>query len=359
VFDQIELELSECTEAVMKRDRTSVIDALLKSDEPSVRWKVMTRVVGEDPESGKVRELQDEIRTSPRARALIAGRDRKLIRGEQVYAKWRGAHWTLAMLAEIGYPAGDESLLPMREQVLDTWLADAFYAEFETKGAIPKSRSAEGVPIIQGRYRRCASQQGNALYSITRLGLADKRSDELAERLMHWQWPDGGWNCDRRPSAHVSSFNESLLPMQGLVAHAERAKDDAARTAALKASEIFLCRRLFKSKTDGKVISPHWVRPKYPRYWHYDMLGGLVAMAEMGLVTDPRCADALDLLERKELPRGGWAAQGRFYKVSPSIDMSSRFGSISQVDWGGSGNARMNEWVTADALYVLRAAERV
>jgi len=57
-----------------------------------------------------------------------------------------------------------------------------------------------------------------------------------------------------------------------------------------------------KSRTDGKMISPHWVRPKYPRYWHYDMLGGLVAMAEMGLIKDARCADALNLLERKELP---------------------------------------------------------
>jgi hypothetical protein len=247
----------------------------------------------------------------------------------------------------------------MREQVLDRWLDSSFYMEFESKSAVPKHRSAEGVPIIQGRYRRCGSQQGNALYSITRLGLADKRSDGLAERLMHWQWPDGGWNCDRKPSAHISSFNESLLPMLGLAVHAERAKDDAARAAAVKASEVFLCRRLFKSRTDGKLISPHWTRPKYPRYWHYDMLGGLVAMAEMGLIKDPRCADALDLLERKELPRGGWAAQGRFYKVSPNLDTSAKFGSISMVDWGGAGNARMNEWVSADALYVLRAAGRV
>ncbi|HLX06128.1 MAG TPA: hypothetical protein VKR28_11360, partial [Candidatus Binatus sp.] len=68
----------------MKRDRTAVIEALLKSDEPSVRWKVITRVVGEDPEARKVRELREEIRTSPRARALIAGRDRKFIREAHV-----------------------------------------------------------------------------------------------------------------------------------------------------------------------------------------------------------------------------------------------------------------------------------
>src|SRR5271163_3351344 len=346
-------------ETIVKRNRSSTIDALLHSDEPSIRWKALVGVLGEDPRSRKSKELQEEIRKSSRAKALIAGRDQRAVQEKYVYASWRGAHWSLAMLAEIGYPAGDTALLPMRDQVLECWLNDSFYMEFESKSAVPKHRSAEGVPIIQGRYRRCGSQQGNALYSITRLGLADNTSDALAERLMHWQWPDGGWNCDRKPSAHISSFNESLLPMLGLAAHADRTGDDAGRAAASKASEVFLSRRLFRSDTDGKVISPHWLRAKYPRYWHYDMLGALVAMAEMGLINDPRCGEALDLLERKELPGKGWAAEGRFYKVSANMDTSSRFGSISPVDWGGSGNRRANEWVTADALYVLRAAGRV
>src|SRR5271169_1822447 len=279
---------------IVKRNRSSTIDALLRSDEPSIRWKALVGVLGEDPHSHKSKDLQEEIRKSPRAKALIAGRDQRAVQEKYVYASWRGAHWSLAMLAEIGYPAGDTTLLPMREQVLDCWLNSSFYMEFESKSAVPKHRSAEGVPIIQGRYRRCASQQGNTLYLITRLGLADQRSDALAERLIHWQWPDGGWNCDRNPSAHVSSFNESLLPMLGLAAQAERG-DKVARAAALKASEVFLSRRLYKRLTDGTSISPHMTRPKYPRYWHYDVLGGLVAMAEMGLVKDPRCADALDL----------------------------------------------------------------
>jgi hypothetical protein len=45
--------------------------------------------------------------------------------------------------------------------------------------------------------------------------------------------------------------------------------------------------------------------------------------------------------------------------VSASMDVSTRFGSISPVDWGGAGKGRMNEWVTADALWVLRAAGRL
>jgi len=343
----------------MKRNRSPIIDALLHSDEPSIRWNVMVHVLDEDPHSPKIKNLQEEIRNSPRARSLIAGRDKKLIREEQVYAKWRGAHWTLAMLSEIGYPAGDESLLSMRDQVLDRWLDSSFFKEFESNKAIPKHRSPEGVPCIRGRYRRCGSQQGNALYSITRLGLADTRSDKLAERLMHWQWPDGGWNCDRNPTAHVSSFNESLHPMLGLAAHADRTGDEAARKAALNAAEIFLCRRLYKRRTDGSIITVHWIRPKYPRYWHYDMLGGLVAMAEMGLINDPRCASALDLLEKKELPTGGWPAQGIFYKVSTKLDTTSPHGSNSLVDWGGTNPRKMNEWVTANSLHALHAAGRL
>ena len=343
----------------MKRNRVPVIDQLLQSDEPSIRYKVMVRVLGEDPHSKKIKSLQEEIRNSPRARALIAGRDTRRVQEAPVYANWRGAHWTLAMLAEIGYPAGDESLLPMRDQVLDRWLDSSFYMEFESKSAVPKHRSAEGVPLIRGRYRRCGSQQGNALYSITRLGLADKRSDGLAERLIHWQWPDGGWNCDRNPSADTSSFNESLLPMLGLAVHADRTGDETARKAASNAAEIFLCRHLYKRRTDGTIISPHWLRPKYPRYWHYDFLGGLVAMAEMGLVKDPRCANALDLLEKKELPTGGWPAQGRFYKVSSNLDLSSRFGSISLVDWDSTSPRKMNEWLTTDALFALHSADRI
>ena len=197
-----------------------------------------------------------------RAKTLLGGREDRFVHEADVEAKYRGAHWTLAALAEIGYPESDERLIPMRDQMLDRWLGDHFYREFESKTSVPKSRSREGVPIIRGLYRRCASQQGNALNSLTKLGLTNKRSDGLAERLLHWQWPDGGWNCDRKPSAHISSFSETWLPMVGLAVHAEVNDDDAARQAALRAAEVFLYRRLYKRRTDGTVIHPNFKNPR-------------------------------------------------------------------------------------------------
>ena len=343
----------------MKQSRSRVIDTLLDSDEPSIRWKVLVRVLGEDPRATKVRELHNEIRISPRVKALLARSEPESAQEPRVYAKYRGAHWALAALAEIDYPPRDESLLPMCHEVLRHWLSPSFYKEFESKSAVPKHRSAEGVPIIRGRHRRCASQQGNTLYSLTALDLAEEGRQCLAERLLHWQWPDGGWNCDRNPKADTSSFMETLLPMRGLAAYGELTGDRRMREAALHASEVFLSRRLFKRRSDGKVIHPNFRMLHYPLYWHYDVLGGLKAMAEMGLVKDMRCGDALDLLERKELPNGGWPAEGRFYTLAATSGPDSVHGSHERVDWGGSGKSRMNEWVTVDALFVLRAAGRI
>lgn len=241
----------------------------------------------------------------------------------------------------------------MKDRILDLWLGPAYYREFDAKSASDSYRKY-GVARIDGRYRRCASQQGNALYSIEKLGLADERSDALAERLMHWQWPDGGWNCDRNPSADTSSFFESRHAMLALALYARRTGDHAARDAARRAAEVFLSRHLFVGRNNGQVMDKEFVALHYPLYYYYDILGGLKAMAEMQLIGDPRCRKALDLLENKQRAGGGWSAEKRFYRVSSTPGTRTE-----SVAWGGTGKKAMNEWVTADALYVLKAAGRM
>jgi hypothetical protein len=267
--------------------------------------------------------------------------------------KWQGAHWVLATLADIGYPRGDRSLFAMRDQVYDRWLSPIYDREFEADTMAAAYRKP-GVPHVRGRYRRCASQQGNALYFLEKLGIADERSEELAKRLLHWQWPDGGWNCDRNPSADTSSFWESRHPMLGLALYARRTQNRGAQEAARRAAEVFLSRHLFLRRHNGEIMHKEFPMLHYPLYYHYDILGGLRAMAEIGLIDDPRCRKALDLLERKQLPGGGWAAEKRLYTVSSSLGTRTE-----SVDWGGARKAEPNEWVTADALTVLTAAGRI
>jgi hypothetical protein len=340
----------------MRRLAGAPIPALLRSSEPSIRWKTRVNVVGEDPDARSIRALREEIRRSARVRALLSRRDQLGRPGtaRQVYYKWQGLHWVLASLADLGYPEGDASLHPLRDRVVGFWLGPGYFREYTARTEAEAYRG-RGVPLMRGRYRRCASQQGNALYSVVTLGIADDRAHSLAERLLHWQWPDGGWNCDRHPEADTSSFMETLLPMVGLAVYARRCRRPAAAKAARVAADVFLRRKLFKRVSDGRVIASDFVALHYPRYWHYDYLAGLVAMMKIGKISDPRCAEALDLLEERRLPDGGWPAEKRYYKVSPKAMLSN----ADYVDWGGTSRKRMNEWVTVDALAVLRAAGRL
>lgn len=317
----------------------TVVDRLLNSSEPSVRYKVLVGVQGADQSSKQIVRFREEIRSSARAQGLLSERDGDGKIPFHPYAKWYGAHWVLASLADLGYPPGDTDLVPLREQVY-AWLL---------------GRSHEkGIQTIDGRVRRCASQEGNALYYLLAFGLADPATDELARRLCQWQWPDGGWNCDKNPKAINSSFMESLIPLRGLAWHAKITGDAQSGAAAASAAEVFLKRRLFKRLADGSTIHDDFVKLHYPCYWHYDILFGLEVMAEAGHLADVRCQAALDLLETKSLPNGGFPAEGKYYRTSAEPKTGR-----SLMDWGGTSKKTMNEFVTARALCVLKESGRL
>ena len=130
------------------------------------------------------------------------------------------------------------------------------------------------------------------------LGLEDERIHQLAERLLFWQWPDGGWNCDKNPDADSSTFIHTLWSMRGLAAYANRTDSPEARAAVERAAEVFLRRRLFKRAADGRVIRDSFVKLHYPLYWHYDILGGLKVFAEIGITGDERLFELTTLLRR-------------------------------------------------------------
>jgi len=332
----------------------AIVDRLLASDEPSIVWKTRVHVLGESPTSQTNQALAKAVQRSPRVRKLLQHREKsgQIACAKGAYAKWQGAHWILATLSDLGYPPGDRALFGARDQLLDEWLDLSFYTEFEAKTKA-EAYKGRGVVRMQGRYRRCASQQGYAIYYLLKLGLEHQRIHDLVERLMHWRWPDGGWNCDKEPSAKKSTFIHTLHCMRGLQLYGTRYRDKKALNAARQAAEIFLTRQLFKRVSNGKLMREEFTLLHYPLYWHYDILFGLKALGELGLLGDQRCQAALDLLEQKRLKDGGFPAERRYYKVSQSIALGNDF-----VDWGGTSKTRMNPWVTVDALSVLRQAGR-
>jgi len=266
-------------------------------------------------------------------RALLDGQQADGGFNVHPYAKWRGAHWRLVSLVELAVPAGEPRCLTAAETILD-WLTGVGHRR--------------GVRVIDGLARRCASQEGNALASSCRLGLAeDPRVELLAESLVEWQWPDGGWNCDPRASGRRSSFHESLAPMWGLHEYSRATGDEDARRAADRTAELFLEHRLFRALGTGEPIHQSFTVLHYPPYWHYDVLQVLLVLARMGRAGDPRARDGVEVVERRRLSDGRWRAGAHWWKPPGSTGSN-----VEVVDWGRSGPSEM---VTLNSLRVLRA----
>jgi hypothetical protein len=330
---------------------------LLTSSDPSVAFRANRLLAGVPDDDPAQVMRRTQIASGDNVRRMLAHREpdgtirygnaqheRALAaegRAAGAYRKWQGPHWTLAGLAELGHPPGEASLRPVAEQVFG-WLLS------------PRHLQPPSTLVVAGqenRVRRCASMEGLALWYLHELGLADERTDELARRLVAWQWPDGGWNCDRRSAAGTSSVQETLLPLRGLARHVRAGEHSPAICTAIdRAAEFLLDRRLLWRRRDGAPIRPAWGRDPLLIQWpirFYDVLSALVVMAEIGRIGDPRCADALRHLARKQLPDGGFPAEVR---TARTVDVVVSGGTFA--DWGPCGPTRANPYVTIDALWV-------
>jgi hypothetical protein len=294
------------------------VERLLQSAEPAIRRLAHRDLLG--------RESADDVLSGRLVQSLLVDH------GVHPYGKWRGAHWRLVSLVELGITAREPRAVAAAETVL-AWLT---------------GRGHRGnIPTIAGRVRRCASQEGNALAVCARLGLAtDPRVELLARSLVEWQWPDGGWNCDRRPAAHRSSFHESLAPMWGLHEYGEATGASWARDAAERAAELFLSHRLFRTVRNGEVIEEDWLVPHYPPFWHYDVPQALLLLRRMGLHDDPRADRALEVLATGRGEDGLWPARRTWWRPP-----GSNGGNVEAVDWG----EHAREMVTLNALRVLHS----
>lgn len=321
-------------------DYRPVIEALSNSEIPSVRFKLHLNVLGENPASPELQELSQAIRSAPQASALLAERNPQGIIPRDPYEKWRGAHWVLTMLAEIAYPPGDATLISLREQVL-AWI-------FSDDIRIRQTQ------LINGRYRRHASQQGNLLYYLIKLGLDDPRLEQVAFDLLEYQWPDGGWNCDKNPEARNSSFTHSAIALRGLIYYHQKHPNPQIAEAIQRGTDLFLERKLLWRRTTGELIKSDFARLTYPDYHFYTHLLGLKVMLEAGLIHDPRCQPALNFLEEGCIPSQGWKIEKKNYHTNPKNKHR-----CSQVNWSKYKYGQANEFLTVDVLYVLLKSGRL
>ena len=319
------------------------VNWLLESDDPSVRYLTLTKILDRPSDSREVLVAKKQIPNGPVVKTLLSGQRADGGFGVHPYQKWTGAHWRLVSLVELGIPPGFRPAIKATDLVLKWLLGESHLSN---------------IPKINGRYRRCASQEGNALAVCSRLGLAeDPRVVKLAESLVEWQWPDGGWNCDRRPEADHSSVNESLSTLWGLVEYQRATGDRKYLKPIERASEFFLQHHLFQSDHTGEIIHPSMVKLHYPLYWHCDILQELMILARAGRLNDPRTREAFDIVEKKKGRDGLWHANDYYWSMrrTPLTKSKMLVSNVEVVDWGRKGPNRM---ITLNALRTLKAAGR-
>lgn len=318
------------------------IDWLLTSDEPGLRLRVRRDILAESVPD----EAFDDVPDGPKAAALLSGLGPDGAPG----TGWQGAFSRLPALLDLGAPTDDPRFVGAADWVVNR--------------ALLRPQHNGHPTVINGLHRLHANLEGVALTVGSRAGLAnaDTRLQRIAHALIEWQWPDGGWNCHRN-ARRRSTFHESLSAAKGLHEYYLATGDEDARTAAIRPAELFLQHRLIYSlgtgtpsrrqpnpPAAGEIINPRWAKLGYPSYWHYDVLAALIFLTDLGLASDPRTRDCVDLLEQRRRPDGLWAAERQWWKLNASENLRE------VVDWGAPGVP--SEMITLNALRILRAAGR-
>jgi hypothetical protein len=302
----------------------NVLDWLLDSD-PSISWQVMRDLTGAPA---------DDV-AAERARIPREGWGARLLGLQRVDGQWGGdtsnPEWvslrTLLTLRLMGLdPACDEArraLALAADNV--TW-----------QGTLPQDAEWHGKPLFAGEVEPCINGR------VVAVGAYFGQDVEgIVDRLLGEQMADGGWNCEQESGSKRGSFNTTICVLEGLLEHSRTTGGSAEVSAALdRGHEYLLERRLFRRRTTGEVVDPHFIQFGFPTCYHYDILRGLDHLRAAGAAPDERLAEAMALVESKRDADGRWALEHVHEDavVAPEDELEGM----------------PSRWITLRALRVLR-----
>jgi len=317
----------------------AVTDWLLDSD-PSIRWQTLRDLL--DAPAKVVAAERAKVATEGWGARLLAlqGEDGLWDGGALFPARtlrsnngdkfggehgqpWTATAYSLLLLRDLGVD-------PHREQIRRAVALVRNHCRWEHAGQ----------PFFSGEVEPCI----NGMTIV--LGVYfDQNVDGVVTRLLGEQLEDGGWNCEAERGSVRSSFATTIRVLEGLLAH-ERVTGGSTESIAARrrAEEYLLERKLFRRKSTGEVVDPHWLEFSFPTRWHYDVLRGLEYFRDAGDHPDRRLDEAVDLLRSKQQTDGTWLLEnthpGRVHFLLEE------------------GDGRRSRWNTLRALRVLRWYEQ-
>ena len=280
--------------------REKVLDWLLGEDEPSIRYLVLTQLLGRKETDSEVRDAKARIRSVGWAAEILARRDPAgwWVREKSLYGpKYISTNWNLLALSDLGATRA----IPAVRASCELWMDRS-----------PLKGGGVGG-MSNGNGHHCYT--GHMARALIRFGYGgDRRLRKALDWLVKTAHPKGGWTC--WSFGDGPSRGRTLDSWEGLSAFAAYPRSKWTPTmkdCVERAAEFYLGRELHRQ---GERYEP-WYRFHWPVHYYYDLLVGLDILTALGYGDDPRLGFALKHLRKKQRSDGRWNLDAIHPDVGP------------------------------------------
>jgi hypothetical protein len=308
----------------------SAIEWLLNSD-PSIRWQTMRDLIG---------ATEEEV-AAERARVATEGAGAQLLARQRADGSWGGVAWNR------GWDSSMHALSLLRELGLDPASEEARHAVSLVRERVTwRGGDWDGNPFFVGEVEPCIN--GQVAASGAYFG---QDVEQIVDRLLGEQLPDGGWNCEAANGSTRSSFNTTICVLEALLEYELAGGKSAEVTEARRRGQEYLLeRRLLRRRSTGEMIERDrkggaaWTRFSFPTWWHYDVLRGLEYLRRAGVTPDERVAEAIELVESKRDGDGRWPLEIQ-HPGTMTVNLDETEGRPSR--WNTLRALRVLDWCSA------------
>lgn len=314
----------------------SVIDWLLEEEEPSIRYRTLTELLGRGESDRDVRAARRAIGHHGWGADILATRlpgagwDDQ---GSPYRPKYLSTNWKMLVLADLKLTRRD----PAIREACEYWMR----AMATREGGVGGNSKGTAHYCVAANMARALTQMGYG---------TDPRIRNTLDWLVSIADPKGGWSCFGR-GRNLDSWEA----LSAFAVYPRSRWTPAMEKCVARAAEFYLQRELCEQ---GAVYAP-WFRSHYPVHYYYDIFVGLDFMTALGYGADPRLARALSTLEALRRPDGRWNLDA----LHPDVEGGVAAWFLAHpkdrpTPWGIERPGQPSKMVTLTALRILGRVER-
>lgn len=296
----------------------ALIEWLLASEIPSIRYLTRRRLLGQDEQDPQVQAERRAMTETGPIPAILAGQTEKgNWAGENSYytPKYTSTHWSMTLLAELHAEPADPRLLRGVEFMLS-------------------------MPINQAAKTATASADweclwGNMLRYVAYAGFGrDERAEPLIRSLCQAAL-EQNWRC--RGNSQLPCTWGAIRGLWGLAAlPAGQRTGEVAQAIQVTLSWLLETNDLTTADYPTQQVSKYWDQLSFPLFYQADILLVLRLAAELDALDYPGARRALAWLQSRRDKQGRWHGASPFRRmwlsVAPDRTETDRWVSLFAAD---------------------------